>query len=183
MSSLEFNKIAAGVLIAGLVAMASGIVAEALYHEEAPEKRGFSVEVADGGNGGSEAPAANEPEKIDLHALMAAADPKAGAEIFKKCGTCHTSGKGEPNKVGPNLWGVLGGPMAHSKDFGYSKGMTEKAAAGGKWDYNSIFTFLKKPGAFVSGTKMSFAGLAKPEDRANVIAYLRSQSDSQQPLP
>lgn len=180
MSSLEMNKIAAGVLIAGLTAIASGAVAEALYNEEAPAKRGFSIEVAAADTAAAPAAAAEAPEILDLKALMAKADAKAGEEAFKKCAACHTTGKGEPNKVGPNLWDVVNKPMAGVAGFAYSKGMTAK---GGKWDYQSLFAFLKKPKAFIDGTKMTFAGIASPEERANVVAFLRSKSDSPKPLP
>jgi cytochrome c len=181
MSPFEINKIAAAVLLSGLIAMIVGTVSEHLYHPVTKlEKRGFSVEVAEG-NVAGEAPAATSEEVLDVAALMAKADAQAGAEQFRKCAACHDGSKGGPNKVGPNLWGVIGGPKAHKEDYTYSKAMMEKH--GEKWDYADLFKFLKKPAGFVPGTKMSFAGIPKPEDRANAIAYLRSLSDNPQPLP
>src|SRR5690606_15146679 len=115
--------------------------------------------------------------------LLASADPQAGAGVFRRCEACHSSGKGEPAKVGPNLWNVVGGPIGHMEGFGYSPAMQERHAAGDTWTYENLDHFLTKPSGFIPGTKMTFAGLPKPEDRANVIAYLRTLSDNPPPLP
>jgi cytochrome c len=124
--------------------------------------------------------AAAETGGPDVMALIAGADPAQGQTIAKKCVTCHSFEQGGPNKVGPNLWNVVGGPHAHKQDYSYSLAMS---GSGGVWDYASLDKFLANPREVVPGTKMSFAGLKKPEDRAAVIAYLRTLSDNPVPLP
>ena len=117
----------------------------------------------------------------DLAALLTAADPAQGQTIAKKCDACHNFEKGGPNKVGPNLWDIVGAKHAHKDDYSYSdaiKGMADK-----EWSYAELDEFLTTPKAYAPGTKMTFPGLKKPEDRAAVIAYLRSLSDSPKPLP
>lgn len=178
MSGLELNKVAAGVLVAGLIAMVSGKVSDGLYHPvHEVEKRGFEVEVAEGSSAGAPVEA-EKPENI--LPLLASADVAAGEAFTKKCTACHTFEKGGPNRVGPNLYGIVGAKVAHLGDYSYSDAM---AAHGGTWDYNSLSSFLKKPKAHVPGTKMAFAGISKEGDRANLIAYLRSLSDAPVALP
>jgi cytochrome c len=121
----------------------------------------------------------NEPAK-PLPELLAEATPDAGAKVFKKCTSCHTAEAGAGNKVGPNLHNVLGRDIASVSGFAYSSAMTEQP---GDWTYEKLDQFLTKPPAVVKGTKMTFAGLPSPVERAAVIAYLRSQTDSPPPLP
>lgn len=170
MKNLETNKIAAAILVAGLLALVSGKIADFLYHPvESPETRGFKVEVAEEPKAG-EAPKAEE--KMDVAALMAAANADNGAAVFKKCSACHTSEKGAGNKVGPNLNGVVGAAKGHVGDYAYSAALKGK---GGNWSEEDLFHFLHKPGAFVPGTKMTFAGISKPTDIADLVAYLKKQ--------
>jgi len=107
----------------------------------------------------------------------------AGKETANKCLACHTLENGQPAKIGPNLYGVVGGPAAHMEGFKYSKAMEDKKAAGLTWTFENLDHFLTSPRAFIPGTAMTFAGLPKPTDRANVIAYVNSLSDSPLPMP
>jgi len=191
MKNIEITKIAAAILVAGCVALASGLISDFLYSlGQEPGKRGFKVEIVEEAKAASNAPGVDKKvnsapapkaeEKVNVAALMAAANADNGAVIFKKCGTCHVADKGAGHRIGPNLYGVLGSPKARHADYAYSTAMKGK---GGKWGYNEIFEFLKKPGAYVSGTKMTFAGLAKPSEIADVVAYLRKQNDTPPALP
>lgn len=180
MSNLNNNKIAAAILCAGLIGMVTGKVTEFLYdggpkhaghHEEA---RGYTVEVVEAPAGGAAAAPATAG---DLTEFYATADAAAGGEFFaKKCATCHTADKGGANKVGPHLWGVYGRKVASVDGFNYSAGMKEHGDR--KWDANELNHFLFGPGKWVKGTMMSFAGIPKDQERANVITYLAGQSDS-----
>jgi cytochrome c len=170
------NTIAGWVLFAGIVALGGGIVAGELFHAERPHKMGFPIEgVSDQPEGGEAA--AEQP----IAFYLATAKPDLGAQVFKRCAACHTDSKGGPNGIGPNLYGVVGGPVgAHAAGFDYTPDLK---ALGGTWDWEKLNKWLSGPKALVPGTKMSFAGLSKPEDRANVIAYLNSTSDAPLPLP
>ncbi len=117
----------------------------------------------------------------DMKTLLASADPAAGEKVFSKCKACHNAEKGGANQVGPNLWNIVGAPIAHHEGFKYSSALAGKS--GGKWTYEELDIYLTSPKSFAPGTKMTFAGLSKPDDRANVIAFLRSRSDSPPPLP
>src|SRR3954466_3625448 len=170
------NTIAGWVLGAGIVALGATIVTGELYHAERPEKMGYPIEgVSDQPEPGGAV--AEQPAAF----YLASADPNKGSEVFKKCTACHTAAKGGPNGTGPDLWGVVGSGIAKRPDgFAYSPALSGK---GGTWSWDNLFAWLKSPRDFAPGTKMTFAGLFKPEDRANVIAYLNAQSDSPLPLP
>jgi cytochrome c len=170
----RFNTIAGWVLFAGIIALGSSIVAGELFHSEAPEPEGYAIEGAqEGGAGGAEA-----EKPIEFY--LASADPAKGADVFKKCAACHNADKGGPNQLGPNLWGVVGAPIGEGRGFAFSDAL---AKHGGTWDWDSLSKWLTSPKAFAPGTKMTFAGLSKPEDRANVIAFLNQHSDSPKPMP
>jgi len=168
------NTIAGWVLGACGVALGLTIVGGMLFQPHHLEKMGFPIEgVAEEGAGGGEA-------AVPIATLMATADPAKGAEVFKKCAACHTINQGGPNGVGPNLYATMGEAIAQGKGgFAFSDALKAK---GGKWDFESMNHWLTSPRAFASGTKMTFAGLGNPQDRANVIAYLNSQG-SNLPLP
>jgi len=171
----RFNTIAGWVLFAGIVALGSSIVAGEMFHSERPEKMGYPIAgVAQEGEGGGAA--AEQP----IEAYLAKADVAKGQQVFNKCMACHNADKGGANQLGPNLWGVLGEPVGQGKGFAFSDALAKK---GGSWDWDSLSQWLSSPKAFAPGTKMTFAGLSNPEDRANVIAFLNSHSDAPKPLP
>lgn len=169
MSNLELNKVAAGVLIAALIAMIVGVVANVLYKPKLSANRGYHIEVAEGASVDVNAPI--EEEKPDIEALMSKADIEAGKQLMKKCVSCHSYDSGGPHKVGPNIFGIVGAKMAHHNDFKYSKALLAK---GENWTRENLFAFLHKPAKFLPGTKMSFVGFKKFEDIANIIAYLEA---------
>jgi cytochrome c len=177
MSSLEINKVIGAILLAGLVAHVTGTLSQFLVKPHHFEAEAAIPAGAEGGGAQPAKPAPIEP----VSPLMANADPAQGQAITKKCATCHSFEQGGPAKVGPNLWGILGNHHAHMEGFAYSPAM---AALKDKiWDYETLNEFLVNPKADIPGTKMGFAGLKKPEERADVIAYLRSLADTPLPLP
>ena len=170
----RFNTIAGWVLFAGIVALGSSIVAGEYFHSERPEKMGYPIAgVQEEGEGGA---AAEQP----IEFYLASADPAKGAQVFNKCMACHNADKGGANQLGPNLWGVLGEPIGQGKGFAFSDALAKK---GGSWNWDNLGQWLTSPKAFAPGTKMTFAGLGNPQDRANVIAFLNTKSDSPLPLP
>ena len=181
MASLEMNKIAAGVLCAGLIAMAAGKEADILVNPEELEKNAYAVDTSNlSSSAASVAPAG--PTLEPVLGLLASSDPVAGQKVFKKCAACHSVTNGGKHKLGPNLYGVVDSKIGSKGGFGYSKAMRDFANAA-NWDYAALNGFLKKPKAYMPGTKMGFAGIKKVSDRASVIAYLRSLADTPVPLP
>ena len=169
------NTIAGWVLFAGIVALGGSIVASEVFHDERPEKMGYPIAgVIEEGAG---AVVAEKP----IAFYLASSDPAKGEQVFKKCAACHNADKGGANALGPNLWAVLGEPVGKGANgFAFSEALAGK---GGNWDWDSLSTWLSNPKKFAPGTKMTFAGLSNPEDRANIIAFLNAHSDSPLPLP
>lgn len=129
-------------------------------------------------------PAAAPPEPpLDLATRLARADVARGERSVKTCAICHTVEKGGPVRIGPNLWGVVGGPVAKAAGFSYSDGMKEKGEKIGTWVPTELDIFLTKPETVVPGTRMTFPGLPDQQERADVIIYLNTQSDNPLPLP
>lgn len=181
MDSNEVNKLLAGLLGTVFVVFSVGLVSDALFASPAPEKPGFAIEAAEPAEGGPAAPAAAAKPIADL---LQTANAEAGAAVFKKCQACHSGEKGGPNKVGPDLWDLIDRPVAEHEGFAYSAGMKEFSKGGTeKWTYDNINHFITSPKKFVKGTAMGFAGLPKDEDRGNLLAYLRTLSDSPAALP
>ncbi|MDP2205358.1 MAG: cytochrome c family protein [Alphaproteobacteria bacterium] len=167
--NMEFNKLFAAALVAGIVAMLAGFVANHAYLPEKLKENAYPIEVTEVAAGGeAAAPAGPEP----VGDLLASADVAHGEKLSKVCAACHTFNSGGANRVGPNLWHVVGGKHAHAAGFAYSDAM--KAKAGEVWTVEALNEFLWNPRKALPGTKMVYAGMKKPEDRAAMIKYLES---------
>ena len=171
MSSFEFNKVFAAVLVAGVTAMLSGVIADKLVHPKDLKQDAIAIDGAAVASGGPKVEKKAEPI---LH-LIASADIARGEKLSKACAACHSFDNGGPNKVGPNLWGTLGSAKASKGGFEYSSALAGK---GGNWGYLEMNQFLWKPKKYAPGTKMNYNGLKKPEDRAAMIAWLRTLGSS-----
>ena len=171
MSSFEWNKIIASVLTALIIAMVSGILANQLVRPRELEKPVFVVQ---GAEQTAAATAEQQPAaKLEpIAPLLAKADPKKGEQLAKVCKTCHTFKKGEPNKIGPNLWDVTEEQIASVPGYQFSAALEKDKNE--KWDPEKLNEWLHNPQSFAKGTKMTFAGFPKAQDRADVIAYLNT---------
>ena len=178
MDDLKLNKIAAGFLLAALLAMAGYKLSEVLIPHQKLAQNSYPIEVPESGTVDVADAAPKGPEPV--LALLADADIAAGQKTAKKCTACHVFEEGGKNKVGPALWNIVNADKGAISGFAYSEALS---GADGVWDYVALNGFLYKPKAYLAGTKMNFAGLKKPQDRANMIAYLRSLSAAPAPLP
>ena len=166
---MEFNKLFAAILVAGIIASLSGFIAELLVHPKEHSEFAYAIEATEDTAGGVAAIALPEP----ILAMIGAADIERGKTVAKACAACHTFDANGANGTGPNLHSLMGRAKASHAGFAYSAAMKEK---GGSWTYADLNHFLWKPKAFINGTAMNFIGVKKPEDRAALIAYLRSIS-------
>jgi cytochrome c len=176
-SSLEVNKMLAAILTAGIIASGSGVISRIVYRPHIPEESAYQIAVTateEGAEEGTEEPA------VSLAVLLANASVEEGQTQARKCVACHTFEEGGGNKIGPALWGVVGRDIASVEGFAYSNALLEKE---GVWDYENLHAFLGDPKGWAPGTKMAFAGVKKPEDRADLLLYLRSISPDAPPLP
>jgi len=170
----RFNTVAGWALFAGIIALGGAIVSSKYFHDERPEKMGYAIEgvEAEGAAGGDTGPG--------LNTLLATADVAAGEKVFAKCAACHTVNQGGANGIGPNLYATVGEGIGQGKGgFAFSDALKSK---GGNWSFENLDHWLKSPREFAPGTKMTFAGLGNPADRANLIAWLNTQG-SNLPLP
>jgi cytochrome c len=168
------NTIAGWALAAGIVALGSSIVFGKIFHGEVPGegKQGYVIQGVESGEGGGAA-------EVPLATLLATADPAKGEAVFAKCKACHTIEQGGANGVGPNLWASMGKPHGHVPGFAYSDALK---SVPGNWDWEGMDKWLANPKKYAPGTKMSFAGLGNPEERAALLLYLNSMG-SNLPLP
>ncbi len=176
--SLEFNKAAAAVLTAGITFMVAGVIGNAVVSPERPHTAAIAVGAPPPQQAAAPAAATLEP----VGPMLASADAEAGRALAQRlCASCHNFAQGGANGVGPNLWGIIGANHAHAQGFNYSAGM--RGLSDKPWDYEALNVFLHRPANGVPGTRMAFAGIGNAQQRANVIAYLRTLDANPKPLP
>ncbi len=181
MDSFELNKIIGAVLLTALIIIGIGKFTDILFHVEKPKESAYKVEGLEvASTTASVQEAAKVVEAVDIKALLAMGDLAHGEKVFKKCTACHMIAAGGKNMIGPNLWSVIGRQAGVVSDYKYSKAMI---AHGKEWSFEEMNSYLIKPQAHIKGTKMAFAGLRKEKDRASVILYMNSKSNSPKPLP
>ena len=179
MDSFEFNKIAAAILTTALVFIGIKEIGNVIYHVDKPEKSAYKIEGVEQKTTSQVAEKKVEASLAPITPLLASASIEAGAKVFKKCAACHSIDKGGANKIGPGLWGIVNKKVGAAEGFKYSAALS---GYGKNWTFEELNGFLHKPMKYIKGTKMGFAGLKKDSDRANVIAYMNSKSDSPAPL-
>ena len=182
MDSFEINKIIAAVLLTALIIIGIGKFTDILFHVEKPKESAYKIEGLEVAATNVAANSAEEKvvEAVDIKVLLAMGDLAHGEKVFKKCTACHQIAADGKNMIGPNLWGVIGRTSGSISDYKYSKAMK---AHGKEWSFEEMNSYLIKPQAHIKGTKMAFAGLRKEKDRASVILYMNSKSDSPKPTP
>lgn len=181
MNTMEVNKIVASILTAGILFMVTGIIGDALVHPKRMEQSVLNIDT--GAPAQAAAPAAPAAPAIEpIGPLLAAANPDNGAAIARRaCAACHSFDRGGRHGVGPNLWGIVGADHAHAEGFTYSPAIA--AMRGTPWSYEELNKFIANPRAYAPGTRMAYAGLANAQQRADLIAWLRTLADQPKPLP
>ena len=175
MNIFEINKIAAAVIIVVLLFLGVGKITDYIFYAEKPSQPAYVVEAPV-----LETTNASANSAVDISKLLSLGTLEHGEKVFKKCTACHMIAAGGKNMIGPNLWSVIGRQAGVVSDYKYSKAMV---AYGKEWTFEEMNSYLIKPQAYVKGTKMAFAGLRKEKDRASVILYMNSKSDSPKALP
>ena len=182
MDSFEINKIIASILLTALIIIGIGKIVDILFYVEKPKVSAYKVEGIEKSSSDQEVSAktVKVDAPVDIKALLGMGDLAHGEKVFKKCSACHMIAADGKNKIGPNLWGVIGRKAGAINDYNYSKAMLAYAK---EWTFEEMNSYLIKPQAYIKGTKMAFAGLRKEKDRASVILYMNSKSASPKNLP
>ncbi|WP_419907753.1 c-type cytochrome [Hoeflea sp.] len=182
MNSSFFNAAAGAFLAVAFVVMTVSIASDAIFHTTEPEAEGYALLASEGST--ATASAGEEETLAPIAPLLASASVDGGERAFRKCAACHTVEDGGANRVGPNLWEIVDRPVAAAAGFGYSTAMQDYSEGGEKkWEYENLNAFLESPRRYLRGTAMSFAGVRSADERADLIAYMRSLSNSPAPLP
>ena len=176
MDSFEINKIVAAIIVVFLVIFGIGKISDIVFHVEKPNTSAYKVEVSTA----SSSEGSSSDELVDITALLAMGNLDDAKKVWKKCSACHSIKKGGKNKIGPALYNVLGRNVAGLDNYKYSKALM---GYGKTWTFEEMSGFLKKPQAYIKGTKMAFAGLKKEKDRASILLFMNQNSDNPLPLP
>ena len=177
MDSFELNKILGAILGTCLGVLSISIAAGAIFAPTKPAKPGYEIVVPEQKPGGE----TKQPEpQQPIEQLLASADAGRGENAAKKCAACHTFNKGGRPLVGPNLWGIVGRPRASEAGFNYSAAMKSK---GGNWTIEDLNQFITNPRGTIPGTNMTFGGIQRVSERADLLVYLNSLADNPAPLP
>ena len=181
MDSFEINKIIAAILLTALIIIGIGKLTDVLFYVEKPKESAYKVDGLETVENTSDTKKVTlEVKKVNISELLTLGDMAHGQKVFKKCSACHMIASDGKNMIGPNLWEVFGRKAGSVSDYKYSKAMV---AYGKEWTFGEMNSYLIKPQAYIKGTKMAFAGLRKEKDRASVILYMNSKSNSPLPLP